>query len=101
GHASQSARLTSTAPTYVKHRTHPLHLKKIPPPAPSPPRPQVAPTRKMPSAPPPPPNPVLEATNAQWLYTEAELLRTPSILDGMSPETEFNNRHKGVNFIIQ
>ncbi|KAI9678881.1 MAG: hypothetical protein M1829_001865 [Trizodia sp. TS-e1964] len=39
--------------------------------------------------------------DTQWLFTEAELLRTPSVLDGMAPETERENRGKGVNFIIQ
>ena len=37
----------------------------------------------------------------QWLFTEAELRRTPSILDGMPPEKERENRSKGVNFILQ
>lgn len=37
----------------------------------------------------------------QWLFTEAELLRTPSILDGVTPEKERENRSKGVNFILQ
>ena len=37
----------------------------------------------------------------QWLFTEAELLRTPSILDGLTPEKERENRSKGVNFILQ
>ena len=37
----------------------------------------------------------------QWLFTEAELLRTPSILDGLAPEKERENRSKGVNFILQ
>ena len=37
----------------------------------------------------------------QWLFTEAELLRTPSILDGVAPEKERENRSKGVNFILQ
>jgi hypothetical protein len=39
--------------------------------------------------------------DAQWLFTEAELLRTPSILDGLPPEKERENRAKGVNFILQ
>ncbi len=37
----------------------------------------------------------------QWLFTEAELLRAPSILDGLAPEKERENRGKGVNFILQ
>ena len=40
-------------------------------------------------------------TESQWLFTEAELLRTPSILDGLPPEKERENRAKGVNFILQ
>ncbi|KAL8887148.1 MAG: hypothetical protein Q9215_005245 [Flavoplaca cf. flavocitrina] len=38
---------------------------------------------------------------SQWLFTESELLRTPSILDGLSSEKERENRGKGVNFIFQ
>lgn len=37
----------------------------------------------------------------QWLFTEAELIRTPSIIDGLAPEKERENRSKGVNFILQ
>ena len=37
----------------------------------------------------------------QWLFTEAELLRAPSILEGLTPEKERENRSKGVNFILQ
>ncbi|KAI4154836.1 MAG: hypothetical protein LQ341_000276 [Variospora aurantia] len=40
-------------------------------------------------------------TDSQWIFTENELLRTPSILDGMTPEKERENRGKGVNFIFQ
>ena len=39
--------------------------------------------------------------DSQWLFTEAELSRTPSILDGLPPEKERENRAKGVNFILQ
>lgn len=38
---------------------------------------------------------------SQWLFTEDDLLRTPSIIDGLSPEKERENRGKGVNFILQ
>ncbi len=48
-----------------------------------------------------PPNEVLLAAEAQWIFTEDELLRTPSALDGMPPEKERENRGKGVNFTIQ
>jgi protein BUR2 len=46
-------------------------------------------------------NPVLERTQSQWLFSAAELLRTPSILDGMPAALESANRSKGVNFITQ
>ncbi|KAL8716346.1 MAG: hypothetical protein Q9220_000251 [cf. Caloplaca sp. 1 TL-2023] len=51
--------------------------------------------------PPAPPNDVLMMTESQWIFTESELLQTPSILDGLSPEKERENRGKGVNFIFQ
>ncbi|KAF7509973.1 hypothetical protein GJ744_007287 [Endocarpon pusillum] len=44
---------------------------------------------------------VLLRAQSQWLFTSAELLRTPSILDGLSPAQEHSNRSKGVNFITQ
>ncbi|KAI4186022.1 MAG: hypothetical protein L6R41_003756 [Letrouitia leprolyta] len=44
---------------------------------------------------------VLQIAESQWIFTESELLRTPSILDGLSPEKERENRGKGVNFIFQ
>lgn len=47
------------------------------------------------------PNQLLLLAESQWLFTEAELLRTPSVLDGLSPEKEIENRGKGVNFILQ
>ncbi|KAL8912587.1 MAG: hypothetical protein Q9171_002451 [Xanthocarpia ochracea] len=47
------------------------------------------------------PNEVLMVAESQWIFTETELLRTPSILDGLSPEKERENRGKGVNFIFQ
>lgn len=63
--------------------------------------------QKMPSSdhhPPPPPvpeNPVLLRTESQWIFTPSELLRAPSILDGLNPTTEQAQRAKGVNFITQ
>ncbi|KAI9771661.1 MAG: hypothetical protein M1840_001876 [Geoglossum simile] len=51
--------------------------------------------------PPASPNSVLAAAESQWLFTEEELLRTPSILAGIAPEQERENRSKGVNFITQ
>jgi hypothetical protein len=38
---------------------------------------------------------------SQWLFTEEELLQTPSVLDGISPEVEREQRSKGCNFITQ
>jgi protein BUR2 len=46
-------------------------------------------------------NPVLERIQSQWLFTPEELLRTPSLLEGMPVEQELANRQKGVNFITQ
>ncbi|KAL4979308.1 hypothetical protein BDW66DRAFT_157509 [Aspergillus desertorum] len=51
--------------------------------------------------PPAPSNPVLLAAQKQWLFTDEELSRSPSQLDGMTVETENLNRSKGVNFITQ
>ncbi|KAE8445808.1 hypothetical protein EG329_012866 [Mollisiaceae sp. DMI_Dod_QoI] len=39
--------------------------------------------------------------SSQWLFTEDEMLSTPSILDGLTPEEERVRRAKGVNFILQ
>lgn len=39
--------------------------------------------------------------STQWLFTDAEVLSTPSILDGIDPAEESCRRAKGVNFIIQ
>ncbi|KKK16319.1 hypothetical protein ARAM_001784 [Aspergillus rambellii] len=61
-------------------RSHP-HSSKRPVPAPS--------------------NPVLLAAQAQWLFTDEELTRAPSQLDGLKIEQENVNRSKGVNFITQ
>lgn len=46
-------------------------------------------------------NSVIERDQSQWLFTPAELLRSPSILDGLSVAQELANRQKGVNFITQ
>jgi protein BUR2 len=48
-----------------------------------------------------PPPPALVEAEAQWIFSDEELLQTPSILDGMSPEEERTLRRKGVNFILQ
>ncbi|EEH19930.1 hypothetical protein PABG_02189 [Paracoccidioides brasiliensis Pb03] len=50
---------------------------------------------------PSPSNPILVATQSQWIFTDSELHRTPSILDGMTMEAEHTSRSKGVNFITQ
>ena len=47
------------------------------------------------------PSEILQIAETHWLFTEAELQRTPSILDGLSPEKEREFRSKGVNFILQ
>lgn len=48
-----------------------------------------------------PSNNVRHRAQSQWLFTASELLRTPSILDGLPPAQEHANRSKGVNFITQ
>lgn len=50
---------------------------------------------------PSPSNPVIIKAQKQWYFTDEELLRTPSLLDGMSMETEHVQRCKGVSFITQ
>ncbi|CRG92491.1 hypothetical protein PISL3812_09552 [Talaromyces islandicus] len=50
---------------------------------------------------PAPSNRVILNAQKQWYFTDEELLRTPSLLDGMSMETEHVQRSKGVNFIMQ
>lgn len=50
---------------------------------------------------PKPPDAVLAEAELQWIFSEDELLRAPSIVDGMSPEAEKEIRSKGVNFITQ
>ncbi|KAI4271522.1 MAG: hypothetical protein LQ337_005946 [Flavoplaca oasis] len=57
----------------------------------------MSPSRDLPAL----PDEVLMMAESQWLFTESELLRTPSILDGLSSEKERENRGKGVNFIFQ
>ena len=47
------------------------------------------------------PNRILAEAEAQWLFTPAELLNTPTIQDGMSVGEERDIRAKGVNFIVQ
>jgi protein BUR2 len=47
------------------------------------------------------PEDVLAESEQQWLYTESEVLRSPSIVDGMDPKEEHILRAKGANFILQ
>ena len=63
-------------------------------------RPPVAARPQVRERPRPPPPAVAEAEK-QWIFTEDELLRTPSLVDGMSVEEERALRKKGVNFILQ
>ena len=44
---------------------------------------------------------VIAEAEQQWIFSEDELLRTPSILDGMEVEAEKTARYKGSNFITQ
>lgn len=48
-----------------------------------------------------PPSAVLAEAEQQWIFTEDELLHTPSIVDGMAPDEERERRNKGINFITQ
>ncbi|MCJ1349411.1 hypothetical protein MMC31_007651 [Peltigera leucophlebia] len=60
---------------------------------------QTSPHNRQPLA---PRSEALVLAESQWLFTEADLLRTPSIIEnGMTPEKEAENRGKGVNFITQ
>lgn len=47
------------------------------------------------------PSELILLAESQWLFTDEELLRTPSIIDGLPREKERENRAKGVNFIMQ
>ena len=47
------------------------------------------------------PSELLLIAESQWIFTEAELSRTPTVLDGVSEQKERENRAKGVNFILQ
>ncbi|KAK6958259.1 hypothetical protein Daesc_001056 [Daldinia eschscholtzii] len=85
----------------------PSRRRDIPPPAPSPP------TNSSRTSPPRPqsrrsaPSPTRSPTRTplampnQWHFTQDEVLSSPSILDGLSPQEERLRRAKGVNFIYQ
>jgi hypothetical protein len=103
-HYQPSARIPSRSSQIITSgSSSPLSYSnsKPPPPAPDPPsldnhssRPQGGmPLGSSNSAPAP--------AGSQWLFSEEELSRTPSILDGMPAEQERENRSKGVNFITQ
>lgn len=47
------------------------------------------------------PNVVLAEAEQQWIFSQEDLNRTPSVMDGMSPAEEQELRSKGVNFIMQ
>lgn len=47
------------------------------------------------------PDRVLAEAEAQWIFSERELLHTPSVQDGMSADKEKEIRAKGINFIRQ
>ena len=66
----------------------------MPPPTPSASQPAVR-------DPPKDPVDVLAEAEQQWLFTEDELLRSPSIADGMPADQEREVRTKGANFIVQ
>lgn len=51
--------------------------------------------------PPKSPRVVIAEAEAQWLFSEDDLRKTPSVMDGMSHEDERELRTKGINFIIQ
>ena len=44
---------------------------------------------------------LLLLAESQWLFSEQDLLLTPSVVAGLSPAQERENRAKGVNFILQ
>ncbi|KAI1004577.1 hypothetical protein K3495_g3635 [Podosphaera aphanis] len=72
-------------------------LKKIPPCVPSPPQRR----RKTEYYIHEPQYNMMTDDLSQWIFTEEELLNTPSIRDGLDPVEERCRRAKGVNFITQ
>ena len=58
-------------------------------------------SRPLQREPPRPPPPAVVEAEQQWIFTEDELLQTPSIVDGMAVEEERTLRRKGVGFILQ
>ena len=94
----------SDAPSNAR-RSYPTStsIAKVPPAVPSPPRL---------SRDSPPQKPQLRGDDTskfkmassganQWLFTDEELMSTPSILSGVDPKLERQQRAKGTNFILQ
>ena len=104
---STQLKLLSDVPTNVR-RSHTSNdtvtNNYVPPAVPAPPRQSTRyfPPRK-PKARPPQEQMVIMASedSSQWLFTEAELAHTPSVLDGLPMLEERCRRAKGVNFILQ
>lgn len=83
--------------------TNPI-IKDIPPAVPSPPRfftRTSPPRRPQIAATPSPRYKMAETESSQWIFTDDEILSTPSILDGLTAVDERCRRAKGVNFITQ
>ncbi|CZR61752.1 related to C-type cyclin [Phialocephala subalpina] len=79
-------------------------VRDIPPAVPSPPRihTRASPPRRPQIEPIPSPTYTMAYDeSSQWIFTDDEMLSTPSILDGITPEEERMRRAKGVNFITQ
>jgi protein BUR2 len=81
----------------------------MPPPPPSQQKPHALPRSTTDHAAPPQtvrprpksPDRLLAEAEAQWLFSEHELLHTPSVQDGMALEKEKELRAKGINFLRQ
>lgn len=86
------------------HSTFNTITKKIPPAVPSPPRQsdqRSPPRRSQVSSDHEHATTMSSQDIGQWLFTEAELSHTPSVIDGLQLADERSRRAKGVNFIIQ
>jgi protein BUR2 len=94
----------ATSHPRLPHSSSNSVVKNIPPACPSPPR---LSTRTSPPRNPQPPSEfcrtfdMVGTESSQWLFTDAEILSSPSILDGLDPAEERCRRAKGVNFILQ
>ncbi|TVY82862.1 Cyclin pch1 [Lachnellula suecica] len=114
-------RIPSDAPSNARRlhsssSTTTTALANIPPAVPSPPRlSRDSPPRKphlqprlhaaAQTIPHPPPSPSLlnmaSDDSSQWIFTDAEILSTPSVVHGIQPKDERVLRGKGSNFILQ